>query len=291
MSKPFSSQSLNHLKKYPVVQKALAFAFSFQLINVLYSYALAVANVVYSKTVANIPVAAGLLQQADTKFDAVVLSSVDAVVDKSEILVKQGDTVLQEYKKKGGEYINTYKLVGDDYKKKAVDIAGAYKKKGEDTISVYLKPVNEYASTTVDKVLPKVKEAGETAQAEVSNELHKSIEIVNDTLNRSKHLISAKSNEISNSVISTYNQKFDSAATENYFVKVASASINTGVTLIKSVNLDYIQPLKETTQTYAQEATAPIKEKAQELSQTAADTSSSIVSNLSSDVPVVTASA
>lgn len=291
MSKSFSSQSLNHLKQYPVVQKAIAYAFSFHLVNVVYTYAFAVANLVYSKLVAYIPVTAGILQKADTKFDVIVLSSVDAVVGKSENLVKHGDTVLREYRKKGGEYVSAYKLVGDDYKKKAADIAGAYKKKGGDTISLYLKPVNEYASSTVDKVLPKVKEAGESTATEASNELYKSIEIVNDTLTRSKHLISSKSNDISNSVISTYNQQFDAAAAENYYAKVASASINTGVSLLKTVNLDYIQPIKDTTQTYAQDAAAPVKKKAQEISEAVAEASNGVAAKLSDEVPVVTASA
>lgn len=290
MAKSFPSQSLDHIKLYPLVQRAISFAFSFQLVNILYTYALASANIVYSKIVARFPVATLILQQADTRFDSVVLSTVDVAVDKGDVLIKQGDAVFQEYRKKGLEYAQTYKEVGDEYRKKAEDIAADYRKKGEDTISVYLKPVNEYASTTVDKVLPKAKDVGETAPSEATSELVKSIEIVNDTLNRSRHLISAKSNEISNSVISIYNQQFDAVETDNYFTKVASASVNTGVTLLKSVNLEYVQPLKESSQIYASEAAAPIKEKVQQVSETVAATSNRVAEKLG-DAPVLTASA
>lgn len=288
MSKPFSSQTLNHLSQYPVVQRAAAYAFSFHLVNLVYSYALSVASVLYSKLTVYVPQAPALLHRADSKFDAVVLSAVDAAVGKSEYWVKQGDTVLQEYKKKGGDYVSTYKLVGGEYKKKAAGIAGAYRQKGEDTISLYLKPVNDYAASTVDKVLPK---GTETAACEGSSELSKSIGIVNDTLARSKHLLSAKSNEISNTVIATYNEQFDAAAAHNYYAKVAAASINTGVSLLKTVNLDYLQPIKESTQTFAQEAAAPIRDKAQKVSQSVENSTNGVLSALSDDVPVVTASA
>lgn len=233
MTKPFSSKSLEHIKKYPLVQKILSIVFSLPLVNTVYLYATALTNFIYSNIIIHIPFATRFLVFADNNFDALVLSVVDSVLSITEAILKRVETVLGEYKKKGDEYVSTYKQVGDEYKKKAQGIAGAYKKKGEDTVSSYLKPINDYASNTVDKVLPKVKEAkdaGESAQAEASNEIYKSIEIVHDTLNRSKHLISSKSNDLSNTVISTYNKEFDSAANEqNYYAKVASASINTGV--------------------------------------------------------------
>lgn len=296
MTKPFSSKSLEHIKKYPLVQKILSIVFSLPLVNTVYLYATALTNFIYSNIIIYIPFATRFLVFADNNFDGLVLSVVDSVLSITEAILKRVETVLAEYKKKGDEYVSTYKQVGDEYKKKAQGIAGAYKKKGEDTVSSYLKPINDNASNTVDKVLPKVKEAkdaGESAQAEASNEIYKSIEIVHDTLNRSKHLISSKSNDLSNTVISTYNKEFDSAANEqNYYAKVASASINTGVSLLKSVNDDYIKPLKDTTQTYVEEKASPYKEKAQITAENAKESMQDIITKGStSDVPFVSASA
>lgn len=62
--------------------------------------------------------------------------------------------------------------------------------------------------------------------------------------------------------------------------------------LLKSVNDDYIKPLKDTTQTYVEEKASPYKEKAQITAENAKESMQDIITKGStSDVPFVSASA
>lgn len=306
MSKSTSSTSFAHIKSYPLVKKVSDYALSFSIVAAVASYMAALGDYLYTNVVVKLPYVVALLAAADAKFDTLVLANLDkALVAASAYMKKGEDTVLlykkkgedtiSTYKKKSGDTIATYKKKGEDtiagYKKKGEDTIATYKKKGEDTVATYLKPVNDYASSTVDKVLPKAKDAVAKSEEVATNEISKSIEIVNDTLERTKSLITNKSSELSNAVITTYNKEFDASADKNYYTKVASASVSTGVTLLKSVNSDYIQPLKTTTQNYVSDVASHTREKAEEVVSKTKDLAptESALNGLS--LPVVSASA
>lgn len=270
MSKTPTLVSFDHIKSYPVVKKVTDYALSFQIVAAFSTYAVALTNYVYANIVSKLPFVADTIKIVDVNFNSIVLGNFDKVL-----------------------------AIADGYVKKAESLVALYKKKGEDTVSLYLKPVNDYASSTVDKVLPKVKESADKAkqtadkaEATATNEISKSIEIVNDTLERTKDLITNKSNELSNAVISTYNKEFDAVPEKNYYAKVATASVSTGVTLLKNVNSDYIQPLKTTTQNYVGEVALQTKAKADEVVTKASEIASNepVLNGLAPN-PLVSASA
>lgn len=325
MSKPFASKTITHIESYPLVKDVEAFILSFLLFKALSLYFLALTNFVNAKVVSKLSFVVSNLSFVDDKVDTLVLGNADkalaVVLDykkkgedtalaykkkgedtalaykkKGEDIVvaykQKGEAIVSPYKKKGEDIVLSYKKKGEDivlpYKQKGEAIVTAYKKKGEDTVSSYLKPVNAYASSTVDKVLPKSKSTAAAAETEIA----KSIEIVTDTYERSKDLLTTKSSELSTAVFSTYNKEFDSVKEKNYYVKVASASINTGVSLLKSVNSDYIQPLKSTTQSYVSDVAGQTKAKATSLLQEGTEVvQNGSGLNGSATIPVVSASA
>lgn len=277
MSKAFTSKSLEHIASYPVVKSTLDFALSFKLVAAFTTYLLAITNYTSSLLLTNFPFLKQYLEFFDLKFDANILSQVDylsgiaepyytKVMDYTTTSLKKIDDAVAENKKQSQEALNSMK------------------KNAEDVVSGYLKPVNEYASSSVDKVLPKSKKKADEIKATTENEISKSIEIVSDTFERSKDLIQSKSSEISNAVVSTYNKEFEAAPEKNYYVKVASASVHTGVTLLKNVNHEIIQPLKTSTQTYVTESVNQAENKVEEVASQAKDY---VASNGS--VPVVSA--
>lgn len=277
MSKAFTSKSLEHINSYPVVKSTLDFALSFKIVEVFTTYLLAITNYTSTVLLTNFPFLKQYLEFFDVKFDANVLSQVDylsgvaepyynQVVDYTSTSLKKIDTVVAENKKQSQEALTSMK------------------KNAEGVVSGYLKPVNDYASSSVDKVLPKSKKKADEVKAAAENEISKSIEIVSDTIERSKDLIQSKSSEISNAVVSTYNKEFEAAPEKNYYVKVASASVHTGVTLLKNVNNEIIQPLKASTQTYVAESVNQAEKKAEQVASQAQDY---VASNGS--VPVVSA--
>lgn len=236
MSKAFSSKSKAHVESYSVVKHLQSYLLSFLLFQAVTTYVVALSNYFNDQVLSRFPFVVRQLSSADEALDSLVLSNFDKALAVASEKAKQGES-----------------------------LALSYKKKGEDVVSLYLKPVNEYASSTVDKVLPKVKNAtkkAEKKEKQAENEISKSIEIVNDTYSRSKDLVTSKSQDISNTVLTTYNKEFDSSKEKNYYVKVASASVTTGVKLLKSVNSDYIQPLKSTTQSYVTDVAQQTHKKA-----------------------------
>ncbi|GEQ70593.1 hypothetical protein JCM33374_g4271 [Metschnikowia sp. JCM 33374] len=315
MSKAFASKSLDHLGSYSLVQSTKSFVLSYKYAAILATYSIALINFTQDNVVAKFPYALDLLQFSDAKFDSLVLSNVDAVLASD--YYSKAENVLVASKENVGNVVNAYKVKGAQiysalisrvqvhisplkeqvsaYANNAQSILGEYKKKGEDTVSVYLKPINDFASSTIDKVLPKSKKVAEDAKASAETELAKSIEIVNDTYERSKDLIASKSNEVTSAVLSTYHKEFDSTPEKNYYVKVASASVNTGVALLKNVNSDYIQPLKETTQNYVQETITHADDKAGEHAAEAKKAVENVSKQLNGSsngtIPVVSASA
>lgn len=247
MAKTFSSKCKAHLESYSVVKKLESFVLSFALFQALTTYVVAISTYLNDKVLSRFPFVVQQLTYLDETLDALFLGNFDKVLASAAKKAQDSEQLVLSYKKKGQDTLSTYK------------------KKTEDAVGVYLKPVNEYAASTVDKVLPKVKDAAHKAEKkekEAENEISKSIEIVNETYSRSKGLLSAKSQDISNTVLTTYNKEFDSSKEKNYYVKVASASVNTGVKLLKSVNSDYIQPLKSTTQNYVSDVAQQTQKKA-----------------------------
>lgn len=315
MSKTFSSKSLEHLGSYSLVQSTKSYVLSYKYFAILSTYSVALVNFTQDNVVARFPFVLNLLEFTDSKFDSLVLSNVDAIlasdyygkVEKTLSSTRiHVENLVGAYKQKSEQIysaivgrvqqlISPYQEQVSTYAKNAQSVVGDYKKKGVDTVSVYLKPVNDFASTTIDKVLPKSKKAAEEAKVNAETELAKSIEIVNDTYERSKDLITSKSNEVTNVVLSTYHKEFDSTTDKNYYVKVASASVNTGVALLKNVNSDYIQPLKETTQHYVQETITHTNGKADEFvsesKQAVENVSVQLNGSLNGAIPVVSASA
>lgn len=290
-SKTISSKSIDHIRNYSLYQQVSAYLLSFSLVAALTTYAIAISNFAYTNIISKLTPLVGLLKFFDAKFDALVLSNVDYTVATGLSLKGKAEASLNEYKTKGGDVISAYKKKGEDtiaaykkqggdivsaykkqggdivatYKKKGEDVVATYKKKGEDVVEPYLKPVNEYASNTVDKVLPKVKDSAAKAEKSAKNEIGKLIDIVNDTYERSKDLIVSKKDDLTKTVTSTYNKEFDAAPEKNYYIKVASASVSTGITLLRNVNSEYIQPLKTQTQSYVTDVAAQTKSKALEV--------------------------
>lgn len=258
MSKTFTSKSAEHIASYPLVKSTTSFVFQFRLFAVLAAYILALVNFTFDYLLSNFPALKDYFIVFDQTFNDNVLATVDSLVG-----------VADGYYKKSSEYASStlkkFDEVIAENKKQSQETLSSIKKNASDKVSSYLKPVNEFASSSVDKVLPKSKKKAAEAKDEVENEISKSIEIVNDTIERSKDLILSKSSEISNSVLSTYNKEFDAASEKNYYVKVASASVHTGVTLLKNVNNDIIQPLKTSTQSYVSESVAQAEKKAENL--------------------------
>ncbi|KAM9904677.1 hypothetical protein OXX59_006537 [Metschnikowia pulcherrima] len=315
MSKTFSSKTLDHLGSYSIVQSAKSYVLSYRYFAILATYSVALINYTQDNVVARFPLALDLLKFSDTKFDSLVLSNIDDML-ASEHFTKAEETfvstkqhvenVVSAYKTKGAQIysalysrvqsiVSPYQEKAVEYSKNAQSVVGDYKKKGEETVSTYLRPLNNFAVSTVDKVLPKSKKVAENTKAGAENELAKSIEIVNDTFERSKDLLTSKSSEVTNVVLSTYHKEFELTPEKNYYVKVASASVNTGVALLKNVNSDYIQPLKETTQTYVQETITHTEEKAEELAAETTKTVENVSVQLNGSsngaIPVVSASA
>ncbi|OBA23621.1 hypothetical protein METBIDRAFT_30059 [Metschnikowia bicuspidata var. bicuspidata NRRL YB-4993] len=315
MSKTFTSKSLGHLGSYSFVQSAKSYVLSYRYFAVLANYLVALINSIQMNVVAKSPLVRDFLKTSDAKFDAVVLCNIDAVlvsesykkIEKRLVTFKERvGEVARTYRAKGAQaffaFVSKVKTLVSPYKKQATAYAEnalcvvvEYKKKGEETVSAYLKPVNDFASSALDKVLPKSKKTTDESKTSAETELAKSMEIVNDTYERSRDLISSKSSEVTSVVLSTYNREFDSTADKNYYVKVASASVNTGVALLKNVNSDYIQPLKETTQSYVQESITNAEEKAEdvvsETTNAVENVSVKLNGSLNGAIPVVSASA
>lgn len=243
MSKEFSSKSWDHVASYPVVKSVASFVLSFKVFQVLSTYLVALFNYLTGVLFSAVPASKDYVQFFDAKFDANVLTQVDYVVSKVEPYYTQAVDYASSSLKKLDNAVA-------ENKKHSQEALESMKKNAEEVVSGYLKPVNEYASSSVDKVLPKSKKKAEEVKAAAENEISKSIEIVSDTIERSKDLIQSKSSELSNAVVSTYNKEFEAAPEKNYYVKVASASVHTGVTLLKNVNNEIIQPLASSTQTY-----------------------------------------
>lgn len=232
----FTSKSLAHIESYPLIKKTHDYVLSYHLLLALNTYFLATINFVNTNVVSKLPFLVNQLSFLDNKVDALVLANFDKILSAVQQRRAQISNLVASYKKRGTDFIDTHT-------KRARDIAGGYKKKGEDTIAPYLKPINDYATSAVDKVLPKIDDAAKKAEKKekaAQNEIANTINIVNDTYARSKSLIHNKSSQVSNKVISTYNLEFTASEEKNYYVKVASASVKTGVSLLKSVKSEYL---------------------------------------------------
>lgn len=248
--KNFHSKSWDHLVSYPVVASTRDYVLSYKTVQIVTAYILAVLDFA-SAQLGKSPAAMSLLSLLDAKADSLVLGSVDSVLE-SKYYAKGKELAAAYYARVHSIVAAVYARaagVAKPYTERAQAVSSKvsttvedYKKKGQDTVSLQLKRVNEYALLTVDKVLPKGKAAKKTAESDFAE----SIEILNDAFERSKTLLLTKSSEVSDAVVLTYNKEFDAAADKGYYAKVASASVNTGVTLLKNINHEYIQPLKET---------------------------------------------
>lgn len=293
MSKTFSSKSLDHLSSYSLVGSVKSYALSFKFIQILSTYTIALTNFANANIVSKFPFVSDTVTFADAKFDSLVLDNVDSLLAHPYVqkvqsislaLLNQTTHQAQELKAKFGQLYSA-----------ADQRLNGYKQLSEDTVSAYLKPVNEYASSTVDKVLPKAKNAAQKTEDATANEISKSIDIVHDTLERSKDLITSKSTEVSSAVIDTYNKEFEAAPENNYIAKVAAASVNTSVTLLKNVNSEYVQPLKETTHKYVNDTIAKADKESEEISRkakaVAKDSSSKLNKSTKGAIPVVETSA
>lgn len=246
MSKPFSCKAWEHIASYSWVKYTLDFFLSFKLVQVFATYLVAVLSSTSNLLFTQIPASQTFVERLDAAVETKILTVVDHLVAIVE----------PYYAQAAGFATSSYKKIDNvvaENKRHSQMALSSAKKNAKEAVTGYLKPVNEYASSSVDKVLPKSKKRAFETKAAASDEISKSIDIVSDTIERSKDLILAKSTELSNSVVSTYNKEFEAAPKNNYYVKVASASVNTGVTLLKNVKTEIIQPLKFTTQTYVSE--------------------------------------
>ncbi|KAK6460251.1 hypothetical protein DFJ63DRAFT_321006 [Scheffersomyces coipomensis] len=130
-----------------------------------------------------------------------------------------------------------------------------------------------------------------------SNEFIKFFYIINTILINLKLKINTSTNHISNELISTYNQELKSTTAEaNYIAKNIQASYNTGLKTIKSLNDEFITPLKIQTTDYLGEVATSTKIKADSLineakQQIITPINGKVEGVLNGSAPVVSASA
>lgn len=128
----------------------------------------------------------------------------------------------------------------------------------------FLKPTNDYVyNSVVNKYLPKA----EYKFDESISQLNKSFIIINELLLRLKAKVSNTSTEISNDIISTYNDEIKQL-TKNETVNLKgniTASLNTASKSFTKLNESYIQPIKTQTQGYVSEVASQTRSKADSL--------------------------
>ncbi|ABN65825.1 predicted protein [Scheffersomyces stipitis CBS 6054] len=160
--------------------------------------------------------------------------------------------------------------------------------------STYVKPTNDYLIAAHNKYFP---ETAYSAKAS-SGSVETFAAVINSIFTSLKTKVSSKSSEISTSLISTYNAELSTTKEGSLIAKNLEASYNTATKTIKTLNDDYIQPLKIQTQGYVAEVTSSTRSKADSLISEAKSTINPALQTISEkttllngSAPVVSASA
>lgn len=229
-TKKFESKSISHARSYPLVTKSEEILFSFGLVNFLYQYLIAAINFA-NVELSSVGVIYDSLTFVDEKFDALVLSSVDGVLQR----MPSADSVNPLIYARGGyNYVN----------------------------ASILRPANNIIYNTGDKVLPatvsenkavfKLEELGE------SSEVSKFFKIANEFVSRAKSFVSSKSNDVSSNLIYTYNDELDTMKDEaSIYKRKLVAGYNTGYRFVSDFN--------NQTQEYVAEVATSTRSKADSL--------------------------
>ncbi|KAK6457421.1 uncharacterized protein RJT20DRAFT_1991 [Scheffersomyces xylosifermentans] len=125
----------------------------------------------------------------------------------------------------------------------------------------FVAPVNNYLIAAHNKYFP---ETAYTASSD-NSAVYTFFLILNEVLKSSRATVSNKSTEISNSLITTYNEELNSTKGSNLIAKNIEASYSTATKTFKSLNDDYLQPLKVQTQDYVSEVASSTKSRADHL--------------------------
>lgn len=208
-TKTFESKSVSHIRSYPLVKKGEEVLFSLWVVNFVYQYVAAAVNFA-NKELSSVDVVYDALTFVDEKVDGVVLSKVDWGLKHAPAIDSVNPLV---YTRRGYEYVN----------------------------ASLLRPANNIIYNAGDKVLPatvsenkavfKLEELGE------SSEVSKFFKIINEFVSRAKTYVSSKSNDVSNTLISTYNSELDTMKDEaSVYKKKIVASYNTGYKFVTDVN-------------------------------------------------------
>ncbi|RLV91121.1 hypothetical protein JA1_004086 [Spathaspora sp. JA1] len=125
----------------------------------------------------------------------------------------------------------------------------------------YVKPVDKKLVEINNKYLRSIEESKEEGVAKLFHTV-KSI-----VLNL-KSIAFSKSTELQKNLVDTYNQELSTTTKQNVIGKNIEASYNTATKTIKTLNEDYITPLKAQTQDYVDQFAAQTKNKADEIIKT-----------------------
>lgn len=233
-SKKFSSSSISHVANYPLIKTINEYVLSFSILNTLYQQLYSYLDVLNESVISKNKPIYDSLNFIDSNFDRIILSRVDVILKNSPDLSPYYPNHVYH------------------------SIVGYLNKK-------YLGPINNYIYNTYDQYLPatltenkasfKLDELTAGSPESIKTEVYKFFKIFNEFLLRSRYFVSSKSNDVSESLISTYNKELEKLGEEgNAYYKSGQASINAGFSLFNNVNSDYIQPLKTQTQGYVSDA-------------------------------------
>lgn len=233
--KAFQSKSVDHVVSYPLIKQSKDYALSFGLVNYIYQQVFSVVNYVNIR-LCSYDVVYNNLKKADGLFDALVLSRVDLVLS----------------------YLPTIDSVNPL----------VYLDRARNYVSVsLLKPANNILYSRGDKYLPAtVTENKAVFKLELlneSSEVTKFFKILNEFVSRTQALVSEKSNEVSNNLVSTYNSELHEINDKtNAYRQRAVAAYNTIVKYVHNVNSEYVQPLRAQTQEYVVDVAATTRSRA-----------------------------
>lgn len=225
-NKRFESKSISHIRSYSLVEQIEGFLFSFGVVNFLYQYVISGIDFANTK-LSSVDIIYDSFTFVDEKFDDVVLSGVDWGVKQ----VQTGKLNPLVYVRDGYNYVNAN----------------------------ILRPVNNIIYNVGDKVLPASAGENKTVfkleELDESSEVSRFFKIVNEFVSRAKTHVSTKSNDVSNSLISKYNDELSTMKEESSVYKnKLVAGYNVGYRFVSDINnntQEYVTDVATTTKNKA----------------------------------------
>jgi vacuolar-type H+-ATPase subunit H len=209
MSTTFESKTASHIYSYALVKPVVDYALSLSLIGYVYKYLAVVYNSINSYVLT--PYLLRYLVAIDSYFNFVLTKYFDNLVLP----------ILVSYYQQLVKLINYPQVT-------------------------YLKPINDYSLKHLQATFPDAKVSVENVNSEIS----KSYYIINQFVSNlfktvvcTSTTIRSKTDEFTNSVVSTYNKEVSAAKDSNIVSKNISASYNTATTTYET----YIKPLQQQT--------------------------------------------